>query len=261
MPLTTLDRLLWVLCFVGHCGLLTILLCCRRALSFPFFTALIAVNIGKTILLYSTLRWASSEAYFYMYWSLAALDCALQLAVTYELATHVFKPLGGWAPDVRRSFAVLLGLGILIAVGLTWLAAPPTRTLRLAVVIRGDFFSSALISEIFVAMIALSVTFGLPWRTHVARLAQGLGVYSIFGILTDAAHTYFEADWSKDTYATLSRIQITIYLGCILYWTVTLARKEPETLKLPPRLHEELFALQRRAAMMLESLRATGDAS
>lgn len=261
MLLTTLDRLLWALCFIGHCGLLGVLFSRHRASHFPVFTTLITVNVLKTIVLYSTSRWGSSDAYFNVYWTLAIFDTALQLAVAYELATHVFQPLGAWAPDVRRSFAGLIACSVVIALGMTWLAAPATRTLRLAIVIRGDFFSSALISEIFVAMIALSVTLGLPWKTHVARLAQGLGIYSVFGIVTDAAHTYFEVNWNKDTYAMLSRFQITLYFACLVYWIVTLTRREPEPLKLPQQVHKDLRALQRKAALMLESLRATGSPS
>ena len=59
------------------------------------------------ILIYVALRFGSSEDYFYLYWTLALVDAALQLALAYELATHVFQPLGAWAPDVRRSFIVL----------------------------------------------------------------------------------------------------------------------------------------------------------
>ncbi len=261
MHLTSLDRLLWALSFIGHCILLTVLCVRRRAASFPVFTTLISVNILRTIVLYFTLRFGSTESYFYTYWTLAIVDVALQLAIAYELATHVFQPLGVWAPDVRRSFFTLAGASVLIAFGLTWLAAPPTRTLRLAIIIRGDFFSSALMTELFVAMIALSVTLGLPWRTHVARLAQGFGIYSIFGILSDAAHSYFGSDQGNDTYKLLSHLQIALYLICVTYWSISLALKEPEPRKMPEQLHEELRILQQRAALMLKSLRTMGSAS
>ena len=261
MHLTGLDRLLWALCLVGHCILLTVLFVRQRASVFPWFTALILTNILRTVVLYFTMRFGSSESYFYTYWTLAIVDVALQLGVAYELATHVFQPLGAWAPDVRRSFIMLASTSVLIAVGLTWLAAPPTRKLRLALVIRGEFFSSVVMSELLVAMIALSVTLGLPWRTHVARLAQGFGVYSIFGILTDAAHSYFGSSRGIGLYKMLSQIQIVLYLVCVSYWIVTLALKEPEPRKLPQHLHEELCALQRRAAVMLRSLRSLGSTS
>jgi hypothetical protein len=257
LHLTGLDRLLWALSLFGHCALLGVLLLRRRAPSFPAFTTLIAVNILRTITLYLILRFGSPDAYFYTYWTLAIVDVALQLAVAYELATHVFQPLGAWTPDLKRSLVAIAGASLLIAAGLTWLATPPATTLRLAIVLRGTFFTSALMGELFVAMIALSVTMGLPWRTHVARLAQGLGVYSIFCILTEAAHNYFGAA----RYKLVSHIRIELYLACVLYWIITLAMKEPEPRKLPEQLHQELRALQSKAALMLQSLRTIRSSS
>ncbi len=257
MHLTTLDRLLWAAGFSEHCALLAVLLFRRRAGSFPVFTTLIAVNILRTGILYSTLRFGSSESYFYAYWTFGMLDVALQLAVIYEVAAHVFRPMGVWAPEVRRFFAGLAAASVVLASLLTRLATPSTRTLRLAFVIRGNFFSSALMSELFVAMVALSVTVGLPWRTHVARLAQGLGVYSMFGILTEAAHTYFGNGPSSSTYAFLSHVRISLYLMCVGYWIVAFALKEPVPRKLPEHLHHELLEVQRRAALVLQTMRVT----
>ena len=261
MNLTGLDRLLWALCLAGHVILLVVLLLRRRAKVFPIFTALITLNIFRTVLLYFTLHLGSSESYFYTYWTLAIVDVALQIAVAYEIAAHVFQPLGAWAPGVRRSFMLIVIASVLVALGLTWLAAPPTHKLRLAIVLRGEFFSSVVLSELLVAMVGLSVTLGLPWRTHVARLAQGFGIYSIFGILTDAAHSYFGSTRGNVFYKSLSQIQIVLYLACVSYWTVTLARKEPAPRKLPEHLHEELCALQGKAALMLRSLRTLGGTS
>ena len=261
MQLTNLDLLLWALSLTGHCILLAVLIIRHRTASFPVFTTLIAANIFRTVVLYSTHRFGSAETYFYTYWTLAIVDVALQMAVVYELSTHVFQPLGAWAPDVRRSFLALISVSIAIACILTWLATPPARLVRLVVVIRGNFFSSVLMSELLVAMMALSVTMGLPWRTHAARLAQGFGVYSIFGILTETAHTYFGSARGKNTYQLISHVRIVLYLICVAYWTVSLALKEPEPKKLPEYLHQELRALQKRAALVLQNIRLMGSAS
>jgi len=260
--LTGVDNLLWALGFIGHLVLLSVLVLRRRARSFPAFTGLISLSICRTVVLFFTLRLGTAESYFYTYWTLAIVDVGLQLAIAYELASKVFRPLGPWAPDVSRSFLWIAAASVAFAAGMTWLAAPPTRTLRMAIVIRGDFFASALMSEIFVAMVALSVTLGLPWRTHVARIAQGLGVYSLYGIFTAAAQSYFgSGGLTHGTYTLLSRLEGALYLGCIAFWSVTLARKEPEPRKMPEQLHDELRRLQGRAALMLKSLRAQGSES
>lgn len=261
MQLTNLDLILWALSLAVHCILFTVLLVRRRAAIFPIFTTWIASNIARTIILYFTLHHGSSEQYFYAYWTLAIVDVVLQAAVAYELARHVFQPLGVWAQDIRRSFLALTIASVLVAAALTWLATPATRTIRLAIVIRGNFFTSALMTELFVAMIALSVTVGLPWRTHTARLAQGLGVYSILGIVIAAAHSYLGTAQGNQAYKLLSHFRIELYLFCVGYWIVTLMQQEPETRKLPEQLHEELRELQRRAGLVLQSLRVTGSAS
>ena len=258
MHLSSLDRLFWALSFFGHCILLGVLVFRQRAADFPVFTTLISMNILRTIVLFFTLRYGSKDAYFYTYWTLAFVDLALQLAIAYELSTHVFQPLGAWAPDVRKSFVALAATSVALAAGLAWLAAPPAKTIRMAIVIRGDLFASAFMSELFVAMIALSVTLGLPWRTHVARIAQGLGLYCLYGIFSDAARAFFPAD---NIYRMLSESQIGFYLVCLTYWSVTLAMEEPAPRKLPAELHEELLALQGRASLLLKNLRTTASAS
>jgi hypothetical protein len=258
MHLTGLDLLFWALTFFEHCVLLTVLWYRHRAARFPIFTTLITMNVVRTIVLYFTLRFGNSETYFYTFWSFGFLDVTLQLAVAYELVTHVFGRLGAWAPDMRRSFAVLAGASLLIASVLTWLATPATRTLRSAIVIRGNFFSSALMTELFVAMIVLSVTMNFPWRTHVAGLTQGFGIYSIFGIITESAHTYFGT--GKHAYATVSQVRISLYCLCVAYWIFVLARDEPQPRKLPEEVRLEIRALQRRVTLLLQSFRLLGRA-
>jgi len=229
----------------------------RRARTFPIFTTLISANILKTIVLYFTLRFAPFQVYFNTYWTLVIADVALQLGVAYELASLVFKPLGAWAPDVRRTFIGIIAVSLVVAAGLTWLASPPARFWQQRIVIRGNFLTSVLMSEFFVALVVLSVTLGLPWRTHVARIAQGFGIFSIFGIFTDAAHNLLGAHY----YQMVSHLEIELYLAVVAYWIVTLAIQEPEPRKMPEELRLELRDLQRRVTMMLSSLRAMGSPS
>ncbi len=256
MHLTAFDHLLWAVGLAEHTILLAVLFIFHRARIFPIFTTLIGANVVKTLVLYYTSSHAP-HAYFYIYWDLAIVDVALQLGVAYELASHVFKPMGAWAPDVRRYFLAVIAASILVAAGLTWLATPPVHIWQSRIVIRGNFFASVLMSELFVAMIVLSVTLGLPWRTHVARLAQGFGIFSIFGIFTDAAHGYLGANY----YQMVSHLEIELYLTMVAYWIVTLAMKEPEPRRLPEELRQELRALQQRVALMLTHLRAMGSPS
>jgi hypothetical protein len=254
--LTGLDFVLWALTVLEDFVLLAVLWRCKRAVQFPVFTALIAFDVVRSIALYLTFRFGTQLSYFYAFWTLAFVDITLQLGIVYEVAGHVFRPLGAWAQDVRRSFLILSGASVLVASALTWLAAPPTPLLRKAIVIRGNFFSSALMGELFVTMVALAVTIGLPWRTQVARLAQGLGVYSIFGVVTEAAHTYIGTNGTA--YMLVSHIRISLYCICMAYWIVAMALPEPVPRRLPEDLRVELRALQGRAATLLQGFRELG---
>lgn len=256
MHLTGLNLLFWAASFAGHITLLLVLCIRHRVKAFPFFTAFIASNVLRTIALYAIAHSGTKAAYFYTYWYLAILDVSLQLCVVYELASCIFRPLGVWAKDVRHSFIGLGSLSIVVAVALAWIASPPTRLWMQSVMIRGNLFSAALMSELFVGMIALSVTVGLPWKTHVANIAQGLGIYSVIDVLVEAAHSYFGLSRDTRAYDDLSHARIAVYLACTLYWIIMLWREAPSSRKLPAQMHRDLLTLQGKLEYSLQTLRS-----
>ena len=184
MQLSGFDRFLWAAGFSGHVLVLAVLIIRRRASSFPIFTAFIAASIGKTVILYFVFYHLSFRTYRECYWSLNVADEILQLFVVYEVAAHIFRPMGVWARDVHRTFWGASGVAIAVALLLTWLAQPATRYPIQTFIVRSDFFSAVLMTELFVTMVVLSASAGLPWKTHVARIAQGLGAYSIVCVAT-----------------------------------------------------------------------------
>jgi hypothetical protein len=239
------DYLFWAAGLFGHIVLLVVISARHRAETFPFFTTLISANIVKTITLY--LVASHNTRYFYRvtYSCLTAVDLVFQLCVAYEVALHVFRPTGRWAPDVRRGFVIVVVASITVAAGLTTLAQTPAKTWLAAVLIRGNFFSSALMSELFAGMIILSVTVGLPWKPHAARVAQGLGFYSLVTVLTEAGHNIFGMERSSRISGDLTLLRILTYLICLMYWIVMLWRDAPAPRELPAEIHSQLVAFQR----------------
>jgi hypothetical protein len=258
MHLTGLDLFYWVASLLANLTLLAVLWLRKRAAEFPLFTSLLTMYVVRTIALFFVYRFGSKDGYFYTYWSLAFVDDALQLGVFYEIAAKVFRPAGSWAQDLRWSLGWLLSLSVTVGIGLTWLAAPATKTLYQAIAIRGDFFSSVLLSELFVGITALSVTMGLPWKTHVARIAQGLGIYSIVGFGIDGLQSYFGVAQGTEAYSMLSHVRIACYLLCVTYWIVTLAQEAPVPGGMPIQMQQQMLLLQRRAAFQLAHLRGLG---
>jgi hypothetical protein len=198
-----------------------------------------------------------SYAYFYTYWGFAALDLFLQLGVVYEIASYVFRPVGGWAIDVRRRLVALIALSIFVAIALAWLSSPRAHEWREALAMRGSLFSAALFAELFVGMTALSVTAGLPWRTHAARIAQGFGVYSIFCIVLEAGNSYFGLANGTTASMTMTRVRMMLYLLCLAYWIVTLWRPEPRPEHLPDEVESYLKLLRTQTAASLKTLRGS----
>jgi hypothetical protein len=256
MHLTGLDLFFWAASFLGHLLLLFVLWKRHRATLFPFFTTLISTNILRTIALYMVVRHGTKDNYFYTYWSLALLDTILQLCIAYEMASHVFRPMGVWASDVRKSFFWLLGLSVFLACGLGWLASPPTRSVVQALVIKTNLFAAAWMSELFVGMMTLSRRVNRPWNTHVAAIAKGFGVYSLVNVVIETGHTYFGVRQSTHAYTALSHLRIAVYLGCVMYWIGALWRDAPPSQQLTEKMRAQLFTLQRKVEYDLQSLRS-----
>jgi hypothetical protein len=258
MHLAGIDLLLWAAGFIAHILLLGVMFIRRRVQTFPIFSALIATNIVRTLALYLiVVDHGTKHTYLVAYSAFAVLDLCLQLGVVYEMASHVFRPLGHWAPDVRSSFLLMVGISLAVATGLTYLPnKPPAQTWLKSELIRGNLFSATLMGELFLGMVVLSITVGLPWKTHVARIAQGFGFYSLVCILSSAGHTYLGMDHDARVSSAISYFRISSYLVTVGYWTVTLWMAAPAPRELPEEMRVQLFTLNQRLESDLGRIRA-----
>lgn len=252
MQLTALDRFLWAAGFGAHLALVFVLVFRGRIRQFPFFSSLIITNILRTAILYFVRSSGSRSDYFYAFWSLAILDTGLQILVVYEVSAKTFRPLGVWATDVRGRFLGVLASAIGVAFVLTWLAAPRASLWVQVVVIRGNFFSSMCLTELFVGMTALSVQSGLPWKSHVARISRGLAAYSAIDVVIEVGHSFF----GTSLYTMLSHFRMGAYLVCVCYWIVTLWMDAAKPRKMPDQLLRQLLQLQTIVDSDLQEIRA-----
>lgn len=251
-----IELLFWAAGLIAHAALLVVLWTRHRAKTFPFFTALITMNIVRSITLYGVFHHGTRSAYLVTYTALATIDFALQLCVAYELAAHVFCPTGSWAPDVRKPFLILAVFSVVAATALACIPTPPEKTVLKALLDRTNLFSSALLCELLVGMIGFSVTARLPWKTHVARIAQGLGVYSLLGLLIAGGYTIIGFVRTSAMSQQLTLFRLTIYLICVFYWVVMLWRDAPAPKELPEEMRKQLFTLQARVEYDLRKFRA-----
>jgi hypothetical protein len=256
MRLTGLDLWFWALGFGGYLALLVVLVGRRRVRHLPIFTGLIALSTTRTVDLYLVAHYGTKQAYFYNYWCFGIADTALELAVVYELASRIFRPLGTWAPDLKRSALWLVAGSFAVASALTWLAAPSASSWKEVVVIKGTLFSAALMGQLFVAMVALSATVGLPWKSHAARIAQGLGLYSIVDILIEAGHNLFGVAYKSQVDMALTHARMVSFLVCIAYWIWAVWQEEPEPRELSHQMRMQLAAFQQGSGYDVALLRS-----
>jgi hypothetical protein len=254
MHLNGLDLFLWAAGFIANSALLVVLWYRRRAKRFPLFTALITLNVVRTVVLYLALNHTTREEYFYGFWLAALLDMTLQLSVVYELASGVFRPLGVWAHDVRSTFIWVICLSVVIALLLSWLAVPVGKTWIQVVATKGSLLSATLMSELFVAMMALSIRAGYPWKTHASKIAQGLGAYSLICVSIETGHSYFGRQELAS--AVLSYVRMVVYLSCVVYWIRLLWQDEQPPQMLTEEMRLRLCSLQQGIEYGLQELRS-----
>jgi hypothetical protein len=258
MPLTDLDLLLWLTGFLGHVALLLVLLLRGRARTFPIFTALMILNVIRTVVLFLINREGSKAMYFYAFWSLASADIALQFGIVYELASKIFRPLGTWASDIRTRLAMWAGASVCLALLLTWIPKPQSQFWMQVLLLKGSFFSAALMSELFVGMIALSSVAGLSWSSHAAKIAKGLAFYSVVTLIFETANTSFGLNGNDRIYGELSRLRMVLYLCCVMYWILSLWRNAPPASRMPDLMREQVSVISRALEGRLDVFRSEG---
>ena len=256
MHLSGFDQFAWVAASIGQVVLLFILWRRGRAQIFPFFTLFLAQEAAASVILYLIHAHYSTWTYAYSYWAEGFVDEILQLLVVYEIARHVFRPTGVWARDVRPTVVGISCVSILVAFLLSLTDHPVTKTRIVAFVMRTDFFSSALMSELFVGMVVLSITVGLPWKTHVARIAQGLGAFCLVSVGIDILEGFVGIRRGSHAYAALSHAVICTYIACEAYWSVMLWAEAPAPRQLPPAMRIQIYTLQRQVENDLRRIRA-----
>ncbi len=244
MQWTRLDLLFWAAGLFGHLALLAAIIIRQRFRSFPWFTSFIFVSVCQTVSLYAIHRSGTKAEYFYTYWTFAMLETVLRLGVFYEIASIVFRPVGLWAADIRRQFALLVLISFGVAALFAWFALPPAKLPVQTIFIKGSLFVAVLTSELFIVTAFLSTRVGLVWRSHVLQIAQGLGAYAIATLVVEAADSYFGISGLGTTYRLLQHCRIAVYLCILGYWTGALWRSEPQRREITAQMRSRLFSLQ-----------------
>lgn len=243
MHLGVLDQSLWAATFSEDLILTFVLFFRQRARMYSCFTMLIGLDIVRTVILFLIHLFGTKSAYFYVYWTLALVDVILQIAVLYQVAARAFRPAGEWARDILHELVYLIVISSVVAVTLTWLPNPSVLMRLQIVLLKGNFCSALLLSELSVGILVISVRAGLPWTTHAARIIHGFVVYLLCTLSLETARTYFGMAQGSHVYQDLSRVRIVTYILCMAYWIVTLWRDAPPPHEMSDLMRQQLAAI------------------
>jgi hypothetical protein len=212
------NHLIWAAGLFGHVLLLCVLFTRRRVARFPWFTLLIVFYFLRSVGLAATLHFSGHPAHRFALLILDITDVLLQCAVLAELTWIALRPLGGF-----RRFTLpllLVGSGVLIVMRL---APAGYSSLRMDLVLV-HFLLSVLMVEWALVLAFLFRPLRLSWRTHVAALSFGFGVYSA-ALLVGGG--YFTVGREMSDYVFFSFFRISVYLLVLFWWALTLWLKEP----------------------------------
>jgi hypothetical protein len=212
------NQLIWAAGLLGHLLLLTVLFMRKRVARFPWFTLFIIFYLARSVGLAATLRLSGRPVHLFATIILDVTDILLQCAVLAELTWIALRPLGG----VRRYTLPLLlvASGVLIVMRLTSFHHSSLRMV-LAVV---HFLLSVLMVEWAIVLAFLLRPLRLSWRSHVAVISFGLGVYSAALM---AGGGYFTIGREMRDYVFFSFFRVSVYLLVLVFWSAGLWFAEP----------------------------------
>jgi hypothetical protein len=225
--------------------LLIVLFVRRRATSFPIFTAYIAADAAVYIVL-TYVSYYRPHSFSQVLWPLTFVQETITLLVAYELSLHVFRPTGVWASDVRKPLIGITGASIIIAFLFAMLAHPALGP-HAALMWRIDLFYCILLNLLFVGILALSSLAGLPWKTHAARIAQGMCFGWFYFLIIEIVTNSLNFARLTHIYRPLMCIQMILALASLVYWFITLWRDEPAPQELPKHVRNQIYSLQKQA--------------
>jgi hypothetical protein len=240
MDLTWKDIALWAASFVALVPLFVVLVARKRAGQFPAFTAYVGFVVLESITLFLTLK--HRNLYSWLYWGAQVVELILQLAVTVEIARHVFKPFGRWASGARSFWIGACGVSLVAALGLTFVASPHAPTYSWAWVIKGNLFAMMLTCMISIAVLVTARQYGLAWRNHVIGLAQGWTLWAFIAFAVETCQSYFGY---TPFYAEVGYIGELANLAAVVYWIFIFWQEEPSRV-LSPEMRQILVEEQRR---------------
>jgi hypothetical protein len=207
------QHLIWTAGFLGHLLLLGVLVVRGRAQRFPFFTLLIFFYLLRSLAILLLLGHLAPPGLHLASLVFDITDLLLECAVLTQLVFAGLRPL-----DMLHR--VLLPLLLLVSAALVVTHLVPVgRYYTRAAPLLLHYYLAVFMLEWGFVLLFLLHSLGLTWRSYVAAISFGFGVYSAALLF---AGGYFSNGRELRDYIFFSYFRICVYLLVVLWWIVTL---------------------------------------
>jgi hypothetical protein len=235
------------LCFVAELGLLAILIARRQYKSFPTFTLYITYNVLSDVAAVAIGALYSAHAGRLLQFASLPLQYLLELAVLFEIAWNVLRPVHASLPRGAIRFfvslmAVAIGCGILLASNLHG-TADQIDAIRRPL----DLTVGLLRLLIFAVTAGFAQVLGIGWKNKVFQLATALSFYSAVDLMV----TLWERHQGNAALDPIRAFAYLLELG-FLVWAFT--TKEVRRGEFSPQMEQFLVTLAGRAKHARTSL-------
>ncbi len=211
---------------------------------FPALFFFVLLDLASSFALYLIDPSGLSSAYIDAYFIFDIASFALQLFILYEIGKSVLKPAGVWEKEAVKPLLLIASIGAIVALLATFLLQAPSVHTSQLLQLRADVFTGLLTCEAVIAMMLAASHVGLPWRSHVMAVGQGLMIWSLVIAAVDGIAVYLGPH--NPYYSALYYVRSINYLVVVGYWTVSLWYEEPARKPISPALRKYIVALHER---------------
>lgn len=211
---------------------------------YPALFVLVLLDVIASFALYWADPAGASKLYGRLYLAFDVSSFLLQIWILYEIAKNVLKPAGVWSRAALKPLIVVGVIGASAALLTTLLLQPSGIHGPAAMELRAEVLTGLLTCELVIAMMLSAKEVGLPWRSHVMAIGQGLMFYQLATVAIEgiAASLGPHSPYYQGLYFARSCTYFTV----LLYWTVSLWRSEPARKPISPALQKYVLALHER---------------
>jgi hypothetical protein len=211
---------LWVAPHLLLAGYLVWLLRRRLQSQLPIFFVYVVFELVQFLALFTVFLHSPFPVAVYQ-WVLVfgnGIDAMLKLAVVYELADELLLSRSSLAfvlrPILRGALAVLL-LAAAVGSGTFWGISVQGVTNIFEVL---DFSSSLILAGMLLALFILARALRISWRSWVAGVALGFGVYACI----DLGSAALRAGFGTRTFMAVDITDMAAFHVCVVIWLITL---------------------------------------